>query len=231
MGGRIDCYFDIASLYSYLAFAYLIRNLKSIESHGVHVEFHPILLGAVNAQTGNKPPWSVPAKAVYGSKFEGPRATAYFGRPDIRPPKDLMPRAHTILPLRTLHYIKRTYSREIYHAVLENYFHAFWMPPNLNLTQVDVLAKVIAESGKFSSTECEAIMAAATTQEIKDSLTGATQEALDRGAFGAPWLWATNGEGTGEPFFGSDRFGYVYNFLGLPYQDVELLGSGQGSKL
>lgn len=158
------------------------------------------------AATGNKPPWSVPAKAVYGSKFEGPRAIAYFDRSDIRPPKDLMARAHTILPLRTLHYIKRTYAREIYHAVLEKYFDAFWTPPNLNLTQVDLLAKVIAESGKFSPKECEAILAAARTQEIKDLLTGATQDALEKGAFGAPWLWVTNGEGRGEPFFGSDRF-------------------------
>lgn len=114
--------------------------------------------------------------------------------------------AHTILPLRTLHYIKRTYPRETYHAVLEHYFHAFWTPPNLNLTQVDVLAKVMAECGQFPLTECEEILAAAQTQEIKQLLTGATQEALVRGAFGAPWLWVTNGEGKGEPFFGSDRF-------------------------
>lgn len=55
--------------------------------------------------------------------------------------------AHTILPLRTLHYIKRTHPRETYHAVIEDYFHAFWTPPNLNLTKVDVLAKVLAECG------------------------------------------------------------------------------------
>lgn len=48
-------------------------------------------------------------------------------------------------------------------------------------------------------------MAAATTQEVKDLLTAATGEALERGAFGAPWLWVTDGEGRGEPFFGSDR--------------------------
>lgn len=114
--------------------------------------------------------------------------------------------AHTILPLRTLHYIKRTYPRETYHAVLEDYFHAFWTPLNLNLTKVDVLAKVLAECGKFSPEGCEAILAAAQAQEVKDMLTGATQEALGRGAFGAPWLWVTNGEGKSEPFFGSDRF-------------------------
>lgn len=158
--------------------------------------------------------------------------------------------AHTILPLRTLHYIKRTYPRETYHDVLEKYFQAFWVPPNHNLTKADVLAKVLAECGKFSPKECEAILAAAQTQEVKDLLTTATQEALGRGAFGAPWLWVTNGQGKSEPFFGSDRFvvtktptrarladhawcrfGYVYQFLGLPYKDIQLLGPGQSSKL
>ncbi|CAN8096805.1 unnamed protein product [Discula destructiva] len=231
MGGRIDCYIDLASLYSYLAFAYLIKNVETLESHGVQVEFHPILLGAVNAKTGNKPPWSVPAKAHYGSKFEGPRAIAHFDRPNIRPPRDIMPMAHTILPLRTLHHIKRTYPRETFHAVLEHYFRAFWTPPNLNLTQVDVLANVLGAAGTFSAGECEAILTAATTPEVKDLLTAATGEALARGAFGAPWLWATDGQGRSEPFFGSDRFNYVFRFLGLPYQDVELLPVGQSSKL
>lgn len=69
-----------------------------------------------------------------------------------------------------------------------------------------MLTKVLGECGKFSSEECEAILAAAQTQEVKDMLTGATQEALGRGAFGAPWLWVTNVDGKGEPFFGSDRF-------------------------
>lgn len=113
---------------------------------------------------------------------------------------------HTILPLRTLHYIKRTYPRETFHAVLEHYFHAFWTPPNLNLTQVDVLAKVLADCGRFSAEECEAVLAAAKTQEVKDWLTQATGEALEKGAFGAPWLWVTDGKGRSEPFFGSDRY-------------------------
>lgn len=112
---------------------------------------------------------------------------------------------HTILPLRTLHYIKRTYPRETFYAVLEHYFKAFWTPPNLNLTQVDVLAKVLGDCGQFSAEECEAILVAAKSQEIKDLLLKSTGEALEKGAFGAPWLWVTDGQGRGEPFFGSDR--------------------------
>jgi glutathione S-transferase kappa 1 len=64
---------------------------------------------------------------------------------------------------------------------------------------------------------------------MKDLLTATTQEALDRGAFGAPWLWVTNEEGKSEPFFGSDRFHFVYQYLGLPFQDITLLAPGETS--
>lgn len=165
-----------------------------------------VFVDSLNLSKGNKPPWSLPAKAAYGSTFEGPRALAHFDRPNVRPPKDIMPMSHTILPLRTLHYIKRTYPRKTFHAVLEHYFKAFWTPPNLNLTQVDVLAKVLGDCGEFSPEECEAILTAAKSQEVKDLLARSTGEALEKGAFGAPWLWVEDGTGRGEPFFGSDRY-------------------------
>jgi hypothetical protein len=57
----------------------------------------------------------------------------------------------------------------------------------------------------FTPDEVQRIMAAAATEEMKQVLKSATQAALDRGAFGAPWLWVTDARGRGEPFFGSDR--------------------------
>jgi 2-hydroxychromene-2-carboxylate isomerase len=74
-------------------------------------------------------------------------------------------------------------------------------------------------------------MHATTTKEIKDLLSSVTKEALDKGAFGAPWFWVTNDVGASEPFFGSDRFHFIYKFLGLPYQDVALLPPGDKAKL
>ncbi|PSR94416.1 DSBA-like thioredoxin domain-containing protein [Coniella lustricola] len=231
MGGRIDVYFDIASLYSYLGFAYLTDNLEILKAHHVEVEFHPMLLGAVNAKTGNKPPWFVQAKATHGWTWEAKRALVHFKRPDIRPPQDLMPMGLTILPLRCLHYVKQEYPVETYYALIEHFFRNFWTPPNRNLTQPEVLAAVLASFGKFSPSECTAILAAAKEQQFKDKLTSTTQDALDKGAYGAPWLWVTNAEGKSEPFFGSDRFNYVYKFLGLPYQELQLLPPKADAKL
>lgn len=99
-------------------------------------------------------------------------------------------------------------------------FHSFWSPPNLNITEPAVLSKALADAPAnfkggsqisdatarlFSPEEVNTIMRAASSHEMKDQLKACTQEALDRGAFGAPWLWVTNSAGHGEPFFGSDR--------------------------
>lgn len=45
---------------------------------------------------GNNPPWLNQTKAKYGL-FEGRRATARAGKPEISFPEDLMPMSHTIL--------------------------------------------------------------------------------------------------------------------------------------
>lgn len=62
----------------------------------------------------------------------------------------------------------------------------------------------------FSADEVKTIVQATQTKEIKDLLRNTTQEALDRGAFGAPWIWVTNSAGKSEPFFGSDRYGVLF---------------------
>lgn len=65
-------------------------------------------------------------------------------------------------------------------------------------------------------------------------LTDETAMLVEKGAFGAPWWLVTNSEGVEEPFFGSDRFHFVYQFLGVPFRDMEILppgGSGNGAKL
>lgn len=244
MGGRIDCYIDLASFYGYLAFTQLLDNEHLLNAHSVKVEFHPVLLGAINAGSGNKPPWMLPAKAKYGT-YDGQRSAKRAGVTDLGFPDDLFSMSHTVLPLRALHYIKRNYPKDIFEAVFGYLYHCFWTPPNLNLTQPPVFIKCLSEvptgfRGKgtgntskpvFSSEDVKKIVEAASSQEAKDNLKKATQEALDRGAFGAPWIWVTNSKGEGEPFFGSDRFHFVYEFLGLPYQDVTLLPPKAGSKL
>lgn len=63
--------------------------------------------------------------------------------------------------------------------------------------------------------------------EVKNRLKDLTSEALNDGAFGAPWWKITNSKGETEVFFGSDRWDHVFEFIG-----EEFLGyfPGEGAK-
>ncbi|KAK0621189.1 thioredoxin-like protein [Bombardia bombarda] len=234
MGGRIDCYLDIVSFYSYLAFLDLLKNRDLLKSYAIEVDFRPVLLGAINVGSGNKPPWTLPAKAHYG-KYDAQRALARFPGLALSFPADLMAVSMTATPNRALHYIKRNFPPQTFHTALHHLLYTFWSPPNVNLSRPENVAKALSEvsvgfdgnSSKgtplFTAQEVQTIMQAASSAEYKDLLKATTQEALERGAFGAPWLWVTNEAGVAEPFFGSDRFHFVYKFLGLPFQEVMLL--------
>ncbi|KAH6654019.1 thioredoxin-like protein [Truncatella angustata] len=244
MTGRIEIYLDIVSFYSYVAFKQLLDTRSLLEAHGVQVDIKPFFLGGIMAASGNRPPWTVPAKAKYGS-LDADRTQHAVGLPDISPPEDLMAVSRTMLPLRALHYIKATYSLEAYLTTWHYFLHLFWGPPKRNLCEAAELAKALAEvrSGfggasekqssqpLFSNHDVENILKATGEAKWKAELKTTVEEALERGAFGAPWLWVTNDQGKSEPFFGTDRWHFVYEFLGLPYQKSYLLGPDGKAKL
>lgn len=248
MGGKIEAYIDVASLYSYITFVILQDVRDTLQSHSVEVEYHPVFLGAINNGSGNKPPWTLPAKAAYGWRYDGTRSLERVGLSHLQPPADMMVAGMTVLPMRALSFIKTRYPRETFETAFLYLFHCFWSPPNVNLSDPANLTKALCEvrtgfqgihnrgessAPLFSADEVKTIVQATQTKEIKDLLRNTTQEALDRGAFGAPWIWVTNSAGKSEPFFGSDRFHFIYKLLGLPYQDVTLLppsGDAHGSK-
>lgn len=117
----------------------------------------------------------------------------------------------TVQPLRAIHYIKANYPEHVFRATFHYFLYRFWTPPNAIIADAGVLREVLLEAtetpkgGKklFSPAEVEKIMAGRAA--FKDSLTKETDVALSKGAFGAPWIWATNSKGEEEPFFGSDR--------------------------
>jgi glutathione S-transferase kappa 1 len=169
-------------------------------------------------RSGNKPPWTLPVKAKYGV-YEFVRNKRAAGLADITPPTDLMAVSRSMLPLRALHYIKVHADPEAYLATWRYMFHLFWSPEKRVFNQPDELAAVLGEiprgyagpgssqSGPrlFGPHEVERIVRATGKEEWKNALKATVDEALERGAFGAPWFWATNAKGESEPFFGSDR--------------------------
>jgi hypothetical protein len=80
-----------------------------------------------------------------------------------------------------------------------------WVDHN-NITLPEPFVETLKTAKLFTDKEVEEILNAAKEKEWKDKLLANTQKVLDLGAFGAPWMWVRNSEGTEEPFFGSDRY-------------------------
>lgn len=227
-GARIDVYLDFASVFSYICFVDLEANRQKLAANGVTIEYHPIFLGGINVASGNKPPWTLPAKAAYLG-FDTPRALRRVGLGHVQTPSDMMAFGMTVQPLRAIHYIKAHYPTAVFLAAFHFLMDRAWTAPNRVIADADVLRAVLAEATEtisggralFAPDEVDRIMDGRAA--FKDSVKKETDVALSRGAFGAPWIWATNAKGQEEPFFGSDRFNHVYAFLEIPFQDVTVL--------
>lgn len=71
-------------------------------------------------------------------------------------------------------------------------------------------------------------MQAANSKEYKDMLTAQTKMVVEKyGAFGCPWMVVTNEKGKKECFFGSDRWGYVWDSLGVEWDDISVRAKGR----
>ncbi|KAF1841588.1 glutathione S-transferase kappa 1 [Cucurbitaria berberidis CBS 394.84] len=215
MSGKITCYLDCVSPYSYFALLYLEKHREVLSSHNVEIEIVPVFLGGINVGSGNKPPWTLPAKAAY-SKFDSARAKRYFGVPNIQTPS-FFP-ILSLLPQRALCYLKEVHPKTFI-SIFLCLFQEMW-EGGKDVSNPEVLAEVL--QGRLKEDEVKAVMENANSAPYKQRLNDNTKEALDRGAFGCPWYFVRNSKGDEEPFFGSDRFHYMWEYLGLPWKDIEL---------
>ncbi|TGO57230.1 hypothetical protein BOTNAR_0206g00120 [Botryotinia narcissicola] len=215
MPGHID-----SSFYSYAALVHLRKNREILLSHDVTIDLIPVFLGGINHGSGNKPPWTLPAKAKY-SKFDSARTIEYHGLPNLQPSEFFPP--VTLLPQRALCFIKSRYSVEVFEKTWLEIFNALWVPPQKNITIPEIFKECLKGLGTFDEKEVEEILQKATEKEWKDKLLANTKDALEKGAFGAPWMWVRNAEGKEEPFFGSDRFHFMWRFLGVEFRNLEIV--------
>ncbi|KAH0565818.1 hypothetical protein GP486_000787 [Trichoglossum hirsutum] len=232
--GKIDAFVDCVSLYSYYAISYLLNNKDALLSHGVEVELHPIFLGGIMNSSGMQIEHSQYDRSLLSlkSKYlrkqapmdESRKGKTYKIRWSARE-KILQPSKTThpeILPYRDspAHHPRQTY---------ESTFLSLWQhiyEQETDISKPPNMAKALSSSG-FNPDEVREILAAANDPKYKEMLLANTQKAIDYGAFGAPWFWVRNARGKEEPFFGSDRFHYIYDFLGVPFQDIAIKEKGK----
>ncbi|KAF9635658.1 putative dsba family oxidoreductase protein [Lasiodiplodia theobromae] len=124
-------------------------------------------------------------------------------------------------------YVKDSFPRDKYEASFRELFIAMFEEAK-DMSKPALLAGALGRH--FSPDEVKRIIEAANTPEYKKKLSDNTQKVLDQGAFGCPWFWVRNEKGDEEPFFGSDRFHFMWRYLGIPFTDIQIVAK-DGPKL
>ncbi|HVG57062.1 MAG TPA: 2-hydroxychromene-2-carboxylate isomerase [Hyalangium sp.] len=194
MAKTLEFFFDYASPYSYFASA----QVEAVAHRtGAELRWRPFLLGAVFKATGNVPPISTANKAAWLIRDVQAWAN-HLGLPPFR-----MPESFPINSLKAnrLGLVAAEQGRIVpfSHAAFRA---AFADGKDLNDPQV------LAELARGAELSPEQALAKSETQEIKDALRRNTDEALERGAFGAPTFFVGD-----ELFFGNDRLMFVESAL------------------
>jgi 2-hydroxychromene-2-carboxylate isomerase len=190
----LEFFFDYASPYSYLA----SQQVEAVaERNGAELRWRPFLLGAVFKATGNTPPISTANKASWLLR-DVQEWTSYLGLPPFRVPENFPINS---LKANRLGLVAAERGRIVpfTHAAFRAAF-----AEGKDLADPQVLAGL----ARVAELDPEQALAKAETQEIKDALRRNTDEALARGAFGAPTFFV--GE---ELFFGNDRLMFVERAL------------------
>ena len=195
MRKSVDFFFDVGSPASYLAWTQLPGLCAS---HGADLVYRPMLLGGVYQATGNASPATIPPKGRY-TQMDYERHARRYGVPL---------RSNPHFPIITLFLMRAVTGIQLrrpgqLQQLLGCVFKALWIDA-LDLNDPKLTAGILATGG-FDPAEIERL---AQDPETKAALKATTQEAVARGAFGAPTLFVGD-----QMFFGQDRMDFVREAL------------------
>lgn len=183
----LEFFFDIGSPYSYLASTQVEDVARRL---GVSLQWRPFLLGGVFKASGNDMPSRVAAKGVYMYKDLNRFAALYGVSFNFSSRFPL----NTLRTQRALSFVSLTNEAAIpkFAAAL---YSEYWVNDR------DVSAdESISRAAKDAGLDAASLIAGIDDPRAKDKLRADTDEAVKRGAFGAPTFFV--GE---EMFFGNDR--------------------------
>ena len=194
MTKTVEFFYDFGSPTVYLAATQLPTIAGSV---GATVDWRPMLLGGVFKSTGNQSPVVVPAKAAH-MKDDLERFAKRYGVPF---------RFNPHFPINTLALMRGAVAYQDDAVASSTYrdaiFTAIWVEAR-NLNEPEVIGQVLSDAGLDPAE----LMNRIGQQTVKDQLIANTEEAVNRGVFGAPTFFV--GE---QMFFGQDRLDFVAEAL------------------
>ena len=184
-----DFYFDFISPYSFLAH----KEVRKIENKAsIKIRYKPILLGGLHNLNGIKAPAFIPAKAkhmVRDCKLIAERNNVKF-------------KFNSYFPIRSLNLMRGVLVAEednIKNYYIDNIFSTIWQD-GLNMNDEIIFQKIL----KNLNINPKTFFLRSTSSLIKDSLRKKTNEAVEKGVFGAPTFVCNN-----KVFWGQDRIEFA----------------------
>ncbi len=196
MADPIEFYFDFASPYAYLG----AQGIDAVAAkHGRTVDWRPFMLGQAFKTEGTQPLTQYPAKGKY-SEHDFARTARRMGV------KFALPEGfpHATLAAARAFYWLNDHDVARAHDLAKALFRAYFAQGR-NTGDPEIVADIAEAIVGVSRTE---LLTAIQQPEIKAKLKEATEEALARGVFGAPFYFVDD-----EPFWGSDRLPQVDEWL------------------
>jgi 2-hydroxychromene-2-carboxylate isomerase len=186
---NLEFFFDLSSPYSYMASTQLP---KLADQHQAQLVWRPMVLGAVFKAVGNDMPARVLPKAKWMWQ-DLSRWAAHYGVPfqfTTRFP------VNAIQPMRLI-IAAEEQGKEA--ATAQAAFRALWVDDHDITTEAGL--RQIAAAAEL---DVDRALAASQSQPVKDKLRAYTDEAIARGAFGAPAIFVGD-----QLFWGNDRLHFV----------------------
>jgi 2-hydroxychromene-2-carboxylate isomerase len=193
MPKQVEFFYDFTSPTAYLAWA---RLPAIAQRTGAKIIYRPMFLGGVMQTTGNRPPGTLPQKARWMAADLQRWAKKYNTPYNLNPHFPMM----TLMVQRAA---QEWVNRPDFDKYLATIFNAAWRDSK-NIADKAVLAEILTTAG-FSPEE---FFAATENPANKEKLKATTDEAVERGVFGAPTFFVGD-----EMHFGQDRLDFVEEAL------------------
>ncbi|KZN15680.1 MULTISPECIES: 2-hydroxychromene-2-carboxylate isomerase [Pseudomonas] len=195
MSKTVEFFFDLGSPATYLAYTQLPKICKQTDSQLI---YRPMLLGGVFKATGNASPITVLAKGRYMFQDLDRYAKRYGVPLKFNPNFPI----NTLMLMRAVTGMKLRHP-ERFQAFIDCLFHALWVEGR-SLDDPATVAAVLTQNG-FDPNE---VLALTADETVKAALKENTEEAVQRGVFGAPSMFVGD-----QLFFGQDRLDFVLEAL------------------
>jgi len=195
MSKTLEFFFDLGSPATYLAYTQL-PNLCAETS--TQLVYQPMLLGGVFKATGNASPATIAAKGRYMFLDLARYAKRYNVPLKFNPNFPI----NTLTLMRAVTGIQMR-QPERFIDFIDCLFRALWVEGR-HLGDPAIVAQVLTEHG-FDPAE---VLALTNDETVKAALKDKTENAIQRGVFGAPSMFVGN-----QLFFGQDRLDFVREAL------------------